>query len=125
MALHPVGAILLVDDDPSVLRALARLLRRDGYQVETACNGREALAELHQRHYDAIVSDLRMPELDGRTFYAHLRHAYAPLHQRVIFLTGAYAEPDNRTFLEQSGQPWLRKPCTIGAIRCAIQQVIP
>jgi CheY-like chemotaxis protein len=124
MASHTLGAILLVDDERAVVRALARLLRRDGYRVETACNGRHALAELRARRYDAIVSDLRMPELDGRAFYAHLRQEYPLLHQRVIFLTGAFGEPDNRAFLEQSGQPWLRKPCTISAIRCAIQQVL-
>jgi CheY-like chemotaxis protein len=124
MAPHPPGAILLVDDEPAIRRALARLLRRDGYQVETARNGREALVQLRARRYDAIVSDLRMPELDGRAFYARLRQDYAPLHRRVIFLTGACGEPDTRTFLEESGQPWLRKPCTIAAVRGALQQVL-
>jgi CheY-like chemotaxis protein len=123
MAPQTFGAILLVDDEPSVVRGLARLLRADGYQAETARNGREALAQLQGWHYEAIVSDLRMPELDGRAFFARLRHEYAPLHQRVIFLAGAWSEPDTQAFLEQSGQPWLRKPCTIAAIRDAIPQV--
>ena len=45
--------------------ALARLLRRDGHTVETAANGRLALAMLEERAYDLILCDLRMPELDG------------------------------------------------------------
>jgi DNA-binding response OmpR family regulator len=64
-----------------------------------------------------------MPELDGHAFFARLWHEYAPLHQRVIFLTGAWGEPDTLAFLEQSGQPWLCKPCAIAAIRSAIRQV--
>jgi len=85
MAAHLPGTILVIDDEPSVLRALARLLRRDGYLVSTASNGRHALARLQERHYDVIVCDLRMPELDGPAFYAILTRQYPALRQRVIF----------------------------------------
>ena len=123
MAPHPRGTILIVDDEPGIVRALARLLSRDGYRVETASNGRHALARLQRQCYDVILSDLRMPELDGRGLYACLRRAYGPLHRRVIFFTGD-CSTSSREFLEQSGQPWVRKPCTITAVRCAIEQVL-
>src|SRR5262249_38299060 len=107
MAPHTIGIILLVDDEPSIRRGLAHLLRRDGYTVETACNGRKALAQLQTHRYDVIVSDLCMPEVDGRTFYGLLRHHYAYLRHRVIFLTGNAGDADSRAFLEQCGERWL------------------
>jgi len=124
MALHLPGAILVIDDEPSIVRALTGLLRRDGYLVGTASNGRHALAQLQERPYDVILCDLRMPELDGPAFYAILTRQYPALRQRVIFLTGETGGEASRTFLTQSGRPWLRKPSPIATIRRAIQHVL-
>jgi CheY-like chemotaxis protein len=124
MAPNTPEVILIVDDEPSIVRGLARLLRRDGYRVDTASNGRHALAQLQAHPYDVIVSDLRMPDLDGRAFYAIVRQHYAYLRQRVIFLTAHYGEADSLAFLEQCGQPWLAKPCTAAEVRRAIAQVL-
>jgi CheY-like chemotaxis protein len=124
MAPHLPGTILVIDDEPSVLRALTGLLRRDGYRVDTASNGRDALAQLLERPYDVILCDLHMPDLDGPAFYAILVRQYPALRQRVIFLTGDTRGSANKTFLTQSGRPWLRKPCPIAMIRRAIQHVL-
>ena len=124
MVPHPPATILVIDDEPSVVRALEGLLRRDGYLVGTASNGRHALARLQEQPYDVIVCDLRMPELDGPAFYATLTRQYPALRQRVIFLTGDTGGEDNRTFLTQCGRPWLRKPSPITTIRRAIQDVL-
>jgi len=124
MAPYPPATILVIDDEPSVVRALAGLLRRDGYRVSTASNGRHALAQLQVQPYDVIVCDLRMPELDGPAFYAILTRQYPALRQRVIFLTGDTGGDASRTFLTQSGCPWLRKPSPITTIRRTIQYVL-
>jgi CheY-like chemotaxis protein len=124
MAPHLPGTILVIDDEPSVVRALTGLLRRDGYLVGTASNGRHALAQLQERSYDVIVCDLHMPDLDGPAFYALLVCQYPALRQRVIFLTGDTIGEASRTFLTQSGRPWLRKPSSIATIRRAIQHVL-
>jgi CheY-like chemotaxis protein len=124
MAPHLPGTILVIDDEPSVVRAIAALLRRDGYRVATAHNGRHALAQLQAQPYDVILCDLRMPELDGRAFYAILTRQYPALRQRVIFLTGDTSGEASRRFLTQSGRPWLRKPSPITMIRRAIQDVL-
>jgi CheY-like chemotaxis protein len=63
---HTPETILVIDDDPRLLRVLVQLLRRDGYTVATAGNGRHALAQLQAQRYDVILSDLSMPEMDGR-----------------------------------------------------------
>ena len=115
MAAPTPGSILVIDDEPSIVRGLTRLLHRDGYRVATARNGRDALAQLQGQCYDVILSDLRMPELDGRAFYALLRQH---------FLTGVSDEAENQAFLAQCGQPWLRKPYPIAALRSAIQQIV-
>ena len=57
--------ILVVEDEPLVAALIADALELEGYEVETAKNGREALEKIAARSYDAILSDLRMPELDG------------------------------------------------------------
>ena len=124
MAAHLQRTILVIDDEPSVLRALTRLLRREGYGVGTARNGRQALAQLQAQPYDVIVCDLRMPELDGPAFYAILTQQYPAWRQRVIFLTGDPGSEASRTFLTQSGRPWLRKPSPIATLRRAIQAVL-
>jgi len=124
MAPHPPVSILVIDDEPSLVRALARLLQRDGYVVATARNGRHALAALQAQPYDVILCDLRMPELDGRAFYAQLQQRAPALCQRVMFLTGDSTAADHQAFLAQCGRPWLSKPCSIAAVRNVIQQVL-
>jgi CheY-like chemotaxis protein len=116
--------ILLVDDARGFASGLARLLRRDGYTVDTAENGRLALTALQERPYDVLLCDLLMPELGGETFSDVLRHQYPALFQRVIFLTGDTMNPTSLAFLEQCGQPWLAKPCRADQVREVIQQLL-
>jgi CheY-like chemotaxis protein len=124
MAPPTLGSILVIDDELSIVRALARLLQRDGYVVATARNGRDALAVLQVQRYDVILCDLRMPELDGRAFYTHLGQRAPALCQRVIFLTGDSSAADHQAFLAQCGRPWLDKPCPMVVLRRTIQQVL-
>jgi CheY-like chemotaxis protein len=124
MAPHLPGTILVIDDEPSVIRALTRLLRRDGYHVGTASNGRHAMVQLQEQPYDVIVCDLHMPDLDGPAFYAILTRQYPALCQRVIFLTGDSGSVTSLAFLTRCGRPWLRKPCPIAAVRRAIQHIL-
>jgi CheY-like chemotaxis protein len=124
MASPPPIAILVIDDEPSLLRAVARLLRREGYTVATAANGRYALAQLQVQSYDVILSDLHMPDLDGQGFYALLGQQYPALCPRVIFCTGAASEAPNRAFLAQCGQPWLRKPFSFAVLRRVLAQML-
>jgi CheY-like chemotaxis protein len=124
MTPHPPCTILLIDDEPSFVSALARLLRHDGSTVDTAADGYHALRQLHERRYDLVLCDLRMPGLDGGEFYTILSQHYAYLRKRVLFLTGDTLGADSQAFLEQSGQPWVYKPCNAADIRTAIQQLL-
>jgi CheY-like chemotaxis protein len=120
----PSLAILLVDDEPAMIKALMALLRRDGHRVDTAANGQLALARIQERAYDLILSDLRMPELDGPGLYQALEQ-YAPqLRRRFIVLTGDSLSPETEAFVAQSGVRRLMKPCTAAEVRRAIQHVL-
>jgi signal transduction histidine kinase len=116
--------ILLVDDEPSILMALTRLLRRDGHTVDTAANGRQALMKLQERAYDLILSDLRMPELDGPGLYRALETHYPQLCQRFILLTGDSLNPDTSAFGARHDMPQLFKPYTAVDLRRIIRQVL-
>ena len=123
-ALDPPVRILVIDDERSFVSGLARILRRDGYTVDTADNGTAGLTQLQAHRYDVLLCDLRMPSLNGPDLYALVLRHYAYLSQRVIFLTGDTLSTDSTVFLEKCAQPWLPKPCNAAAIRSAIQHVM-
>jgi CheY-like chemotaxis protein len=114
------SAILLVDDEPGIAKALPRLLQRDGHTIDTAANGRLALAMLQERSYDLILCDLRMPELDGPGLYRALEQQQPQLCRRFLFLTGDTLSPEVQAFLAQSGVPRLTKPFNAAEVRRAI-----
>jgi signal transduction histidine kinase len=117
-------AILLVDDEPSFTGVLARVLRRDGHTVEIAANGRQALAKLEERAYDLILSDWRMPELDGPSLYRTLAQRYPHLSHRMIVLTGDTLSPEVHAFFAEHHVPQLTKPVTAAAVRRVIAQAL-
>jgi CheY-like chemotaxis protein len=119
----PSCTILLVDDEPGIVKGLTLLLRRDGHTIDAAANGRLALERLQERPYDLILCDLRMPELDGPGLYRALEQRASPLCRRIIFLTGDTLSPEVATFFAQSGVPRLTKPFTAAEVRRAIALV--
>jgi signal transduction histidine kinase/ActR/RegA family two-component response regulator len=115
-------AILIVDDEPGITSALAYLLSRDGYVVDTASNGRVALEKLDERVYDLILCDLRMPELDGPGLYREVEQHCPPLLQRIVFLTGDTLSSETRIFLDSADMPYLSKPFRAADVRRVVQQ---
>ncbi len=118
------ATILVIDDEPGIVSALAYVLSRSGHAVETAANGRLALAKLSERAFDLILCDLRMPELDGPGFYQELAQRYPQLLPRIIFLTGDTLSPEARAFLERAGVTRLHKPFRAAEVRRIVHQVL-
>src|SRR5262249_54537439 len=116
--------ILVVDDEPEVADVLAEMLTLDGHEVETAANGVVALHKLQQQDYDLILSDLRMPELDGPGLYRELERSHPDLLHRIIFVTGDTLSPESRAFLDQTGESTLSKPFRRETLRQVVQQVL-
>jgi PAS domain S-box-containing protein len=118
------GKVLVVDDEPGIAGILAEVLQLDGHVVETVDNGEAALDKLALGTYELILSDIRMPELDGPSLYRELERRDPRLLQRMIFLTGDTLSPNTREFLEHTGAPCLSKPFALRDIREIVQRVL-
>ena len=116
--------ILVVEDESNLRELIAHILLLDDREVDTARDGVEALYRIQQRTYDLIISDLRMPNLDGPGLYKALREHYGQALPRVIFVTG-HAEADEYVpFLAETGDPVLTKPFTVEDLRTLVQWVL-
>lgn len=104
------GTILVVDDDRRVTQMLVLVLEGEGYRVQTAADGVEALARLAGEAFDVVVTDVRMPRMDGPGFYRELGARHPALLGRVIFITGDELNPETRGFLAAVAAPTLYKP---------------
>ena len=105
--------ILLVDDDPMITELVVDMLSIEGYDVDTANNGIEALQKLERQRYDLIITDLHMPKLDGSGFYRELGRRKLHSLKRIIFLTGTTGASDEHRFVQESGVPVLFKPFNV------------
>jgi two-component system NtrC family sensor kinase len=116
--------LLVVDDEPGITRVLARLLRREGHEVDTALHGQQALRMIQEQDYDLVLCDLRMPELDGPSLYRHLMDNKPHYLRRFIFLTGDTLSPEAGAFLNQADVPCLVKPFSAAQGRQAVRQAL-
>ena len=116
--------ILVVEDEPLVAALIADALELEGYEVETAKNGREALGKIAARSYDAILSDLRMPELDGVGLYRELEQRHESLLLRLAFVSGTTEPPEYARFLEQTGATVLSKPFAVADLHRLVQRLL-
>jgi PAS domain S-box-containing protein len=120
-----VGAsVLVVEDEAHLANAVVDALRDAGYVVAHASDGEEALAMIKEQTFDAVVCDLKMPRVDGRTFYRLLEAAAPGLAKRVVFVTGDVAGTDAEQFLEESGCTWLAKPFRLADLLKAIRDAL-
>jgi CheY-like chemotaxis protein len=104
------STILVVEDEAALGAAVAEALADAGFIVDRAGDGLEALERVDRRAYDGIICDLKMPRLDGPSFYRELEKRNAPLARRILFVTGDVAGTDAERFLEDTGCRWLAKP---------------
>ncbi|HXF95992.1 MAG TPA: PAS domain S-box protein [Gemmatimonadales bacterium] len=107
--------ILVVDDEMSVRVALQRYLASRGHDVEATASGLDALARLGTGLYDAVILDMRMPDLSGEQLFKELQAKDPESARRVIFTTGDLVSEPMRQFLESSGRPCILKPFEFSA----------
>ncbi len=116
------GRILVVDDEVELAEMLADLLASDGHHVATAGNGREALDALNRETFDLVLSDLRMPDLDGPQLLDEIRSAYPQLTDRVIFITGDTLSETVREFIESGKHTVIEKPFVPDDVRKQVSE---
>ncbi|MBI4500389.1 MAG: response regulator [Gemmatimonadetes bacterium] len=115
--------ILVIEDDPTVQQIIAKALERGGYMVKCVGNGLQALAELQDATFRAIVCDVGLPFLEGKSLYDHIKAEYPEMAARMLFVTGMANEPETRRFLDRTGRPVVAKPFELNELLSAVRSV--
>jgi DNA-binding NarL/FixJ family response regulator len=102
--------LLVVDDEPNLLRAVAACLKAEGYEVNTAHNGNEALVQLAESIPDLIISDIRMPGMDGYKLARQLRGSPRTALVPIVFLTAKDETADRIEGFRAGIDAYLTKP---------------
>jgi len=122
MTLRKAASLLLVDDDPSLLKLLGMRLTSEGFRVTTAESGAEALRVLHRERIDLVLSDLRMDEMDGMALFAEIQKFQPGMP--VIILTAHGSIPDAVAATQQGVLSFLTKPVDRDALYKAIDEAL-
>jgi two-component system NtrC family sensor kinase len=118
------ACILVVDDEPLVAEVIGDILGLEGYEVEMAKNGREALKKIAARSYDLILCDLLMPELDGVGLYRELESQQPSLLQRLAFVSGSTEVPEYASFCDRMTIPLLSKPFALADLHHLVHRLL-
>jgi len=115
--------LLLVDDEENILRSLQRVLRKEPYELHTAASGEDAMALLNEQAFDLVISDARMPGMDGPTLLAEIKKQW-PWCIRIL-LTG-YADINSTIKAINDGQiyRYISKPWDDEELKLVIHQAL-
>jgi CheY-like chemotaxis protein len=108
-----MSKILIVDDEPHVLRVLKMSLEKVGYSVEVAANGREALEKIQRETPDVLITDIHMPVMDGEELCRIIEQTM-PDRQFLIYVLTSRTEIEHREWSRQIGNlRFMEKPVSI------------
>ena len=116
--------VLVIDDEPDVADLNAEILSRGGFSAEVVYSARDALDKLDDMTYDAVLSDLNMPEIDGRGVYETLAERRPDLAARTGFLTGDTMGRQSQAFLRETKRPYIEKPVSPQELRAFVTRLI-
>ena len=120
-AAEQAARILLVDDEHSVQTLLAYPLRKDGYEVVPAFDGREALDRFAEKRFDLVVLDVMLPKIDGIEVCRRLRsRSQVP----IIMLTAKDDETDKVLGLEMGADDYITKPFSVREFRSRVRAAL-
>ncbi|CUS43573.1 Sensor histidine kinase [hydrothermal vent metagenome] len=119
----PLRKALVVDDEQEIAESLADFLSIEGFVCDIAVGGGAAQEKLAQGQYDLVVSDLRMPGIDGPHLHAWIAAERPDLLDRVAFATGDTLGVAAARFLEEVKRPVLEKPFTLDAVHRFLKQM--
>jgi two-component system, OmpR family, response regulator len=119
---EPQQRILVVDDEPSITDAVATALRYEGYDVEEAATGRQALAAVAKQEPDLIVLDWMLPDLEGIEVGRRLRAQ--GFKTAVLFLTAKDATENKVEALRAGGDDYVTKPFSLAEVVARVQAIL-
>ncbi len=117
-----MARILVVEDEESIRRALDKRLRKLGHEVVTAQDGVEGLQALGAQPFDLLISDFRMPRMDGLELLRNVKERFQALP--VIMITGTSTE-DPEVFIESGAKAYLLKPIAREDLEATLTRVLP
>jgi DNA-binding response OmpR family regulator len=100
--------ILVVDDDKSILRTFTRILQKNGYEIDSAETGKEAIEKADSRHYDLALVDIRLPDMDGTDLLAKIKKQLQSTIK--IMITGFPSLESGVKALDGGADAYLVKP---------------
>ena len=115
---------LLVDDDSQMIDILSKYFATEGCYTEKALDGKLALEKMNNTPFDFILCDVKMPGMDGVTFYQQLKGIGSPYLDKVIFITGDTMSHEILEFLKSINNPLLNKPFGLDDVKEAIRRLI-
>lgn len=115
--------ILVVDDEAEIREMLTEILTRARHRVVTANSGREALERMEVGRFDVILTDIRMPDVDGIALFQEIRRRWPEHAQRVVFVTGDTLASAAREFTSASGCPVIEKPFLPSDVRRIVAEI--
>ena len=120
----PAAEILVLDDEKAIADMLAEILEIIGHKVSVCCSPVRALELLDTRSFDLVISDFRMPGLNGQQFYEQATEKYPSLARRIVFLTGDVVNESTLAFLQSIGNPHLAKPFNLKKVQEIVAAVL-
>jgi two-component system response regulator HydG len=100
--------VLVVDDDKSILRTFTRILQKNGYKIDTAETGKEAIEKADKNHYDLALVDIRLPDMDGTDLLAKIKKQLK--NTIKIMITGFPSLESGVKALDEGADAYLVKP---------------
>jgi CheY-like chemotaxis protein len=116
--------VLVAEDEPAVLDMLTRFLTDEGAAVTRVRDGQEAWEKLAEGTFDLILTDLRMPRLDGRGLYDRIARHRPELLPRIVFATGDVLRQETLRFLDGLPNLVLIKPLDLVSVRRALAEAL-
>lgn len=114
---------LVVDDEESNAALVRRVLAGAGYDVESTTLSRRALVMIERTAYDAVIADVKMPELSGQELYGRVCQIRPEMARRFIFITGDIDGEDTRQFLDESRCSYFMKPFNLERLTAAVDML--
>jgi DNA-binding NtrC family response regulator len=117
--------VLLIEDEPSIMALVSATLERNGYDVVCVESGAEALLLLEKGQFLGVVSDMRTPGgVDGAQVHTWISANRPDLENKVVIITGDYANEETVTVLRQIGALYLEKPFRVQDLISAVEKTM-
>jgi len=116
--------LLVVDDEPMILDLMVDLFKDQDVHVDTAANGSEACRKISQQAYDVIITDVRMPQMNGLDLYSEILDMRPEMEGRIIFMTGDLIDEEIAGFLSRVDAVSIPKPLEVPDVLSAVAETL-